>query len=59
MPKNRVVASFVGNFSPVNSRIASLVSSARHLRGDMGEELNRRAVKSQSRKAEGGRGFSC
>lgn len=43
MPKNRVVASFVGNFSPVKSSTASLVSRVRHRRGDMGEELKSRA----------------
>ena len=43
MPKNRVVASLVGNFSPVKRRTASLVSSVRHFRGDMGEELKSRA----------------
>lgn len=45
MPKKRVVASFVGNFSPVNSRRAILVRSMRHLRGDIGELLNTRAIK--------------
>lgn len=44
MPKNNVVASFVGNFSPVKSKTAILVSSVRHFRGDIGEELNNRAV---------------
>ena len=44
MPKKSVVASFVGNFSPVKRRRAILVRSVRHLRGEMGEELNSRAV---------------
>jgi hypothetical protein len=44
MPKKRVVASVVGNFSPVKRRTAILVRRVRHLRGDMGEELNSRAV---------------
>lgn len=45
MPKKRVVASSVGNFSPVNRRTASFVSSVRHLRGEIGDELNNRAIK--------------
>lgn len=44
MPKKRVVASSVGNFSPVNSSTAILVNNVRHFRGDIGEELNKRAV---------------
>lgn len=43
MPKNRVVASVVENRSPVNRRTPILVNRVRHLRGDMGEELNNRA----------------
>ena len=43
IPKKSVVASFVGNFSPVKRRRATLVRSVRHLRGEMGEELNNRA----------------
>lgn len=44
IPKKRDVASFVGNLSPVKRRSAILVRSTRHLLGDIGEELNRRAV---------------
>ena len=44
MPKKRVVASLVGNFSPVNRSTAILVRRARHLRGEMGDELNNLAV---------------
>lgn len=44
MPKNREVASLVGNLSPVKRRSAILVRSMRHLRGDTGEELNNRAA---------------
>lgn len=47
MPKKRVVASFVGNFSPVNRRTPILVSRVLHFRGDMGEELNSRAGNGQ------------
>jgi hypothetical protein len=43
MPKKRDVASLVGNLSPVKRRSAILVKSIRHLRGEMGEELKRRA----------------
>ena len=43
MPKKRVVASLVGNFSPVKRRTAIFVRSVRHLRGDIGDELKRRA----------------
>lgn len=43
IPKNSVVASFVGNCSPVNTRTAILVRRVRHVRGEMGEELNNRA----------------
>ncbi len=43
MPKKRVVASLVGNLSPVKRRTAILVSSVRHLRGDIGDELKSRA----------------
>src|SRR4051794_32106908 len=45
MPKKRVVASFVGNCSPVNMRTAILVSNVRHVRGEIGEELKRRAAR--------------
>ena len=44
MPKNNVVASLVGNRSPVYKSRAILVRRTRHLRGCMGEELNNRAV---------------
>jgi hypothetical protein len=44
MPKNSVVASLVGNFSPVYSRSAILVRRIRHFRGWIGELLNSRAV---------------
>jgi hypothetical protein len=44
MPKKRVVASLVGNFSPVYRRRAILVRRTRHRRGWIGEELNNRAV---------------
>lgn len=44
--KNRVVASVVGNLSPVNSRTAIFVSKVRHFRGEIGEVLKRRAVRS-------------
>lgn len=44
MPKKRVVASSDGNFSPVNRRTASFVRRARHLRGEIGDELNNLAV---------------
>jgi hypothetical protein len=43
MPKKRVVASWVGNFSPVKRRTAILVRRVRHFRGEMGEELKSRA----------------
>lgn len=43
MPKKREVASLVGNFSPVKRRSAILVRSIRHRRGEIGEELNKRA----------------
>jgi hypothetical protein len=43
MPKKSSVASLVGNFSPVNSKRAILVSSIRHFRGEIGEELKTRA----------------
>jgi hypothetical protein len=43
MPKKREVASLVGNLSPVKRRSAIFVRSMRHLRGEIGEELNRRA----------------
>jgi hypothetical protein len=42
--KNKVVASLVGNFSPVNRRTAILVRSVRHFRGEIGDELNNLAV---------------
>lgn len=44
MPKNREVASFVGNLSPVNKRSAILVRRMRHFRGEIGDELNKRAI---------------
>ena len=44
MPKNREVASLVGNLSPVKRRSAIFVRSIRHFRGDTGEELNNRAT---------------
>jgi hypothetical protein len=44
IPKNNVVASFVGNLSPVNRRTAILVRRVRHFRGEIGEELNSLAV---------------
>lgn len=44
MPKNREVASFVGNFSPVKRRRAIFVKRIRHLRGDTGDVLNSRAI---------------
>ncbi len=44
MPKKSDVASFVGNFSPVNNRSVILVSSIRHFLGEMGEELKTRAM---------------
>lgn len=44
IPKNNVVASFVGNFSPVNRSTAILVRSVRHFRGEIGEELNNLAI---------------
>lgn len=43
IPKKRVVASFVGNLSPVYRRRAILVRRMRHLRGWIGELLNSRA----------------
>jgi hypothetical protein len=43
MPKKRDVASWVGNFSPVNRRRAILVRRMRHLRGEIGEVLKTRA----------------
>ena len=43
MPKKRDVASLVGNFSPVNKRRVIFVRRIRHLRGEIGEELNNRA----------------
>lgn len=45
MPKKSVVASSDGNFSPVNKRTASFVSRVRHLRGEIGDELNSLAIK--------------
>jgi len=44
IPKKRVVASLVGNRSPVYRRRAIFVRRTRHLRGCIGEELNNRAV---------------
>jgi hypothetical protein len=43
IPKNNSVASLVGNFSPVKRRTAIFVRRLRHLRGEIGEELKRRA----------------
>ena len=43
MLKKRVVASFVGNLSPVKRSMEILVRRARHRRGDIGEELKSRA----------------
>lgn len=48
MPKKREVASLVGNLSPVKRRRAILVKRIRHRRGEMGEELKRRAASPQS-----------
>jgi hypothetical protein len=47
MPKKSEVASFVGNFSPVESRYAILVRRTRHFRGETGDELKTRAVAGQ------------
>jgi hypothetical protein len=44
MPKKSVVASLVGNFSPVNRSTAILVRRVRHLRGEIGDELNNLAA---------------
>lgn len=44
IPKNSVVASLVGNFSPVYSRRTILVRRSRHFLGIIGELLKRRAV---------------
>lgn len=55
MPKNRVVASVVGNLSPVKRSTAILVRRVLHLRGDMGEELNNRAVHCQKSATRGRR----
>ena len=46
-----MVASFVGNCSPVNRSTAILVRRARHLRGDIGDELNNRAAQESARVA--------
>jgi hypothetical protein len=43
IPKKRVVASLVGNFSPVYRSRAIFVRRTRHFRGWIGEELNNRA----------------
>ena len=43
MPKNRSVASFRGNFSPVERSKTIFVSRMRHFRGDTGDVLNMRA----------------
>lgn len=40
MPKKSVVASSVGNCSPVNRRTAIFVKRVRHFRGEIGEPLN-------------------
>lgn len=53
MPKKSVVASFVGNFSPVNRRTAILVRRVRHFRGDIGEELNNLAVRAGGKNRAG------
>lgn len=45
MPKNSVVASLVGNFSPVKSSKAILVRRMRHFRGEIGDVLKTRATK--------------
>ena len=45
IPKKRVVASFVGNFSPVYMSRAILVRRMRHRRGWIGELLNNRAAR--------------
>jgi hypothetical protein len=45
MPKKSVVASLVGKVSPVNKSTPILVRRVRHLRGDIGEELNNLAAK--------------
>ena len=44
IPKNNVVASLVGNRSPVYRRRAILVRRTRHLRGCIGDVLNNRAT---------------
>lgn len=44
MPKKSVVASSVGNCSPVNRSTAIFVRRVRHLRGEMGEVLNNLAA---------------
>jgi hypothetical protein len=48
MPKKSDVASLVGNFSPVKRRRPIFVRSIRHLLGDIGDELKRRAVVSRT-----------
>src|SRR5271156_5042561 len=50
MLKKRVVASVVGNFSPVKRRTEIFVRSCRHFRGDMGDSLNFRAVQCKSKR---------
>ena len=45
IPKNKEVASLVGNFSPVKRSRAILVRRIRHFRGDTGDVLNTRAVR--------------
>jgi len=54
MPKKREVASLVGNFSPVKSSRAILVSRIRHFRGDTGDVLKTRAVKEACCVSRGG-----
>lgn len=44
MPKKREVASLVGNLSPVKRSRAILVRRIRHCLGEIGDELNNRAV---------------
>lgn len=44
MPKKSVVASLVGNFSPVYRSRAILVRRMRHFRGWIGELLKSRAI---------------
>lgn len=61
MPKKSEVASFVGNCSPVKRRTAIFVRRVRHVRGEMGEVLNNRAVESTNTVSlfQGGRDAEC